>query len=146
MPNEFKVLLIVGSTGVGKSSLANSICRKKHFKTSSGLASETSKVTCLVTNFNGDPSKQKVIIIDIPGIGDSQNRDTKHIQETVNCVRTIGYVHNFLIVINSQNPRFDEQLQTTIKLYIDMFSDKFFSNVQICLTRFKTDQTSIQER
>jgi len=73
------VLLIIGSTGQGKSSIANSICRKKHFKTSNGLASETSKVSCLVTNFNGDPSKPKVIIIDNPGLGDSKNRDTKHI-------------------------------------------------------------------
>ena len=143
MQNEYKILLIIGSTGQGKSSLANSLCRKNHFKTSSGLASETSKVNCLVTNFNGDPKKPKVIIIDNPGLGDSQNRDTKHIQQTINVVKNIGYVHNFLIVINSQSPRFDEQLQTTIQLYIDMFSEKFFSNVQVCLTRFRTDQNSI---
>ena len=69
-------MLIIGSTGQGKSSLANSLCRKAYFKTSSGLASETSKVSCLVTNFNGDPKKPKMIIIDNPGLGDSKNRDT----------------------------------------------------------------------
>ncbi len=64
----------------------------------------------------------------------------------VNILKTIGYVNTFLIVINSENPRFDEQLKISIQLYIDMFSDTFLKHVLVCFTHFKNDPTSIEER
>lgn len=42
-----------------------------------------------------------LIVIDTPGIGDSRNIDNNHIHEIVVSLKTIGYVHSFIIVINS---------------------------------------------
>ena len=70
----------------------------------------TSDVKGVATNFNGDPQSENVIVIDTPGIGDSRNNDAAHIHDIVVSLKLIGYVHTFLITINSQNPRFDEQL------------------------------------
>ncbi len=62
----------------------------------------------VASKFNGDPDSENMIVIDTPGIGDSKGRDTSHIHAIVKGLRIVGYVHTFLITINSQSPRFDE--------------------------------------
>ena len=61
-------------------------------------------------------------------------------------LKRIGYVHSFIITINSQDCRFNEQLDSTIKLFIQMFSSDFFHNVVVCFTRFAFDKKSISLR
>ncbi len=50
MSDSFKVACLLGVTGQGKSSLANSLCGETMFKISKFVASETTKVKCIVTN------------------------------------------------------------------------------------------------
>jgi predicted RNA-binding protein with RPS1 domain len=134
-------------TGHGKSSTANSLCGEaEYFKTSSELESETSKVRGLVTYAFNDEEEEPVIIIDTPGFGDSKGRDTEHIANMVMNLRMIGFVDTFIITINSQDPRFNEQLESTIKLFSQMFSTDFFHNVQVCFTRFGYDKKQISNR
>ena len=83
------------------------------------------------------------MVIDTPGIGDSEGRDTDHITDMVATLRRIGYVHCFLIVINSEDPRFNEQLQSTLKLFKCMLGEDFFKNAMICFSRFRQDKRSI---
>lgn len=133
-------------TGHGKSATANSLCLElKRFKTSADVESETSEVKGFVTHVGSDEI-EPVIIIDTPGIGDSKGRDTEHIAKMVMNLKRIGYVHSFIITINSQDCRFNEQLDSTIKLFIQMFSSDFFRNVIICFTRFAFDKKSISLR
>lgn len=61
-------------------------------------------------------------------------------------LKRIGYVHSFIITINSQDCRFNEQLDSTIKLFSQMFSSDFFHNVLVCFTRFAFDKKSISLR
>ena len=110
-------------TGQGKSSVGNSICGEKKFYMSPGTASLTTCVKGVITNFNGDPQSEKILVLDTPGFGDSKKRDTTFMTDIVKSLRNIGFVHSFLIIINSQNPRFDDQLSTSIKLFMEMFSD-----------------------
>ncbi len=86
------------------------------------------------------------MIIDTPGIGDSRNRDTKHIAEMVASLKKVGYVNAFLIVINSEEHRFSEQMQGSIKIFSQMFSTEFFTNTLLVFTRFGHDKRSIFER
>ena len=51
-----------------------------------------------------------MIVIDTPGIGDTENRDTEHIANIVFRLKTIGYVNTFLVILNSENPRLSEEL------------------------------------
>jgi len=50
-----------------------------------------------------------LIVIDTPGIGDTENRDTYHIANIVSRLKNIGFVNTFLIVINSENSRISEE-------------------------------------
>lgn len=47
-------------------------------------------------------------MIDTPGIGDSEGRDTDHIANMVYSLKTVGFVNTFLIVLNSEDLRFNE--------------------------------------
>lgn len=58
----------------------------------------------------------------------------------------IGYVHCFLIVINSDDPRFNQQLQNTLRLFKSMYGVDFFKNAMICLTRYSFSQAMISQR
>jgi len=100
----------------------------------------------LVTNWFGQNGEKPVMVIDTPGIGDSEGRDTDHIADMVTSLKQIGFVHCFLIVINSEDPRFNEQLQNTLKLFKCMFGDDFFKNSMICFSRFGQDKRSKRER
>jgi predicted GTPase len=46
---------------------------------SKNIKSETSLVKGLVTTWLGEQDQDKLIVIDTPGIGDSEGRDTEHI-------------------------------------------------------------------
>lgn len=99
---------MIGVTGHGKSSTANNIAGRNYFKISNSTVSETAAVKGLVTTWYNERVQSPVMIIDTPGIGDSEGRDTEHIANIVNGLKQIGYVHTFLIVINSEEPRFNE--------------------------------------
>ena len=79
--------------------------------------SETCSFDAVISRWVNNPTETPVIVIDTPGIGDSRNRDTKHIAMMVNGLKEIGYVNAFGIVLNYQEPRLSEQLQDTIKLF-----------------------------
>ena len=70
---------MIGLTGRGKSTTANSICGAKHFSVSEGTESETSSFDAVLTRWGNKPREDRVIFIDTPGLGDSRNRDTKNI-------------------------------------------------------------------
>lgn len=48
------------------------------------------------------------IFVDTPEIADCDGKDTEHISDIVKSMRKIGFVHTFLIVINSEEPRFND--------------------------------------
>jgi predicted GTPase len=54
-----------------------------------------------VTHALGNDKNEPLIVIDTPGFGDSKGRDTKHIANMVISLKNIGYVHSFIITINS---------------------------------------------
>ena len=99
---------MIGVTGTGKSATANSLIGTEYFKTSAAAQSETDSVQGVLRNWLGQPEKGPVIVLDTPGMGDSRNKDTGHIAQIVSRLKQVGYVNTFVIVLNSQDPRFDE--------------------------------------
>ena len=71
-------------------------------------------------------------------MGDTKQRDSLHIAKMVEDLKAIGYVHTFIITINSEENRASDQLQATIKLFSQIFGSDFFQNVLICFTRFSS--------
>lgn len=109
MAKKYKSICLLGVTGSGKSFTANNLSgNRENFRVSADLASETSEVRGVVNNFRGKKDEPLFIITDTPGIGDSAGRDTQHIAKMVFSLKRIGYVHTFLIVINSEEARMNE--------------------------------------
>lgn len=95
------VVCVIGETGTGKSALANEIIGNKHFKCSFSAESETNKVEGYLSTWFGKPSREPVLVLDTPGIGASNNKDTDHIATIVHRLKQVGYVSTFIIVLDS---------------------------------------------
>jgi predicted GTPase len=76
------------------------------------------------------------MIIDTPGLGDSEKRDSSNLPQMVKSLKAVGYIHTFVFVINSQDTRFNQQLQEAIGLFREIFGENMFPNVLICFTKF----------
>jgi predicted GTPase len=74
----------------------------------------------------GVPTEEPVLVLDTPGTGDTQNRDTKNITEIIVRLKEIGYVNSFLLVLNCETPRISEGIQDCLRLYIEVFGENFF--------------------
>jgi predicted GTPase len=114
---KYKVVCMIGVTGTGKSSTGNTIIKTDFFDVSNSADSVTSETRGCLGKWLGDTKKETILLIDTPGIGDSKNRDTENIANMVMRLKLVGHINSFVIVMNSQEPRFDEQLQNTLKLF-----------------------------
>ena len=133
-------IVILGATGVGKSSLANVLVgrdknygggnfRNGCFKVSTGLDSIT-KQTCADQGYwLGDTSKQRFTVIDTPGFGDQLLAEEKTIENLVTTLRDqVKYVHVFIIAFKQTDNRMTNSLRSMISLFEKMFGKKFWDN------------------
>jgi len=133
-------LVILGATGVGKSSLANVLLgRDKNyngsrftdgcFRVSTGLDSIT-KDTCADQGYwLGDNTTEMVTVIDTPGFGDILVKEEKTIENLVTTLRDeIKFVHVFVIAFKQTDNRMTHSLRSMISLFEKMFGKKFWDN------------------
>jgi len=138
-------IVILGATGVGKSSLANVfVGRDKNydgtsykgkyftdgcFKVSSGLDSIT-KRTCPDRGYwLGNTTGEEFTVIDTPGFGDKLTEEQKTIENLVLTLRDeIKYVHVFIIAFKQTDNRMTNSLRSMIGLFEKMFGTKFWDN------------------
>ena len=107
-------LIILGATGVGKSSLANVLigqppdCDNCTFAVCSGTDSCTKETKYAVGNWIGN-ANQEFTIVDTPGFGDSDGEDNMLINEMVDTLKNVVKTANgFLLVFKGTDERFDE--------------------------------------
>ena len=133
-------IVILGATGVGKSSLANVLVgRDKNyngryfrdgcFKVSTGLDSIT-KRTCPDQGYwLGNTTGQRFTVIDTPGFGDKLVEEEKTIEGLVTTLRDkIKYVHVFIIAFKQTDNRMTNALRSMIGLFEKMFGKMFWDN------------------
>ena len=131
-------ILLLGKTGVGKSTFANFILKYDHdvFEKSGSGNSCTKDIQSMIGN-QGTISSE-ILIIDSPGIFDSEKTNEEILKNII-----IKLKQNFadglnciLILFNGTDPRFDEYTEKQIQLYLKIFPIKnFWSHISLVFTK-----------
>ena len=111
-----KTVAVVGLTGNGKSALCNRLHGSEVFAESDGADSETLATECRNGTFSVGQDSMALRVIDTPGLGDRDNRDSQHIKKMIDTFRCHKFVNVFLIVINYQRPNIDSNTKRLIQL------------------------------
>ncbi|BFU21035.1 AIG1 family/50S ribosome-binding GTPase, putative [Entamoeba histolytica] len=110
-------LLILGSTGDGKSTLGNFILKKNVFKESNEPKSETKQTI----GFYGEGDRQDVFVIDTPGLQDSEGMERKYMNQMVDYIKEQKGLQAIVIVLNFNQDRFAQNIKTMIKIIWNVF-------------------------
>ena len=161
--NEFASprIIILGATGVGKSSLANILMgRDKNFDGNGfpggcfevlGLNNMGESVTKEVCedqgHWLGNHKMPNFTIIDTPGFGNDLIEEEKTIERLVNVLKDdIRYIHAFVIAFKQQDNRMTASLRSMIALFQKMFGDQFWNNAILEATHWNYHEHSIRMR
>ena len=148
----FKTFLIIGKTGTGKSSLCNRIVGHDYdsaiFPVSEGATSCTQSTILGTALFNGDKEKPPVNVIDTIGFDDPKNdTDVRIIAELVSKLKNnCDYVNLFGIAVNGQAPRLDGSLVAMIKIFEEMFGQRFWKQCVLLFTRISMNDYAKKKR
>jgi len=151
-------IVILGGTGVGKSSLANVLLgRDKNFdgeghhngcfKVKTGLDAIT-KSTCAAQGYYlGNISNTRFTVIDTPGFGDNLIEEEKTIEGLVDVLKNqIKHVHLFVIAFKQTDNRMTYSLRSMIGLFEKMFGPSFWNNAVLEATHWNYGPDAIRIR
>jgi len=147
-----KIVVVLGLTGSGKSSLLNIMCgieyvydansetirpnRQELFKTGANLMGITTRVQKETYPWRGqNPPRATVTIVDTPGASDPEGRDQQFFEDVVKFLRSLSAgVHAFLIIFNGVEPRYNQNMQKLLQLVERMLSPDFWSRAVLVFT------------
>ena len=120
-------IILIGETGVGKSSLGNFLFGKKVFEISD--KPYLGKKNIELKNIND------LTIIDTPGIHNIYNNEIENIAKYIKNMKRLRAI---LFLINSQDKRLTDDLQNSIKMLCNAFIDdpRIFKNMAFVFTKF----------
>merc|ERR1719186_2044371 len=146
------VMVVIGSTGTGKSTLCNIVSGRKPddqglFPVSSGMSSCTNKTTANKVEWSGEEGRE-FVLIDTPGLNDpTPLKDSVNILEMAEELKKLEAVNVFLIVFNGASPRFDSSLIAMVRIFQGMFGKEFLEkNVVFEFTNWGHDKQSVRRR
>merc|ERR1719361_552970 len=144
-------IVIMGATGVGKSSLANVFigespdCTNCTFPICPGTDSCTKTTAFAVGKWLGEGDL--FTIVDTPGFGDSDNDDNKLIDEMMEILKyDINATNTILLTFNGQNERLDDKIQQMIREMEALFGYGFWNHTVLGVTFWAYDEKAIQKR
>ena len=139
-----KRMMILGETGVGKSSLANVLLGRPHqyngaghlngcFKVGWGGTNDgkgVTRATCYDSqHWLGNELNPKVTIIDTPGFGEDAENEQNTIDGIIYKAKTeIKFIHAFVLVIKKDESRFKKSMKDMLKILETMFGQDFWKN------------------
>ncbi len=103
---EIVKVMLIGATGVGKSSTCQSLCengqidQESIYKVYHGCNSGTESVNFRQVKWRN--SNEEFLLVDTPGFSDSNRGDDEISDKMIIYLSTIKYVNMILIVLNSQ--------------------------------------------
>ncbi|XP_047449643.1 GTPase IMAP family member 7-like [Mugil cephalus] len=128
-PDEELRIVLIGTTGSGKSSSANTILRQEVFKTDLSPCSVTSECS----KARGVVKGCRLAVIDTPGIFDTKYKEEEVFRKLYECISlSAPGPHVFLIVIRLS--RFTVQEQKTVEFLRQVFGDKVAAYSMVLFT------------
>ena len=145
------VVLLLGPTGVGKSSLGNMLLGATGpdlpFPVGHGTESFTTTVKARTGHWMGDPANPRLSVIDTPGTGDTSNMDCEHAIETVKYLKdVVGSIDVFVLMFKGTNYRFDASMQKQLELFQSIFGPKMWENAVTEITFWPYTEENMKER
>merc|ERR1711892_942394 len=145
------VILLVGPTGSGKSSLANAllVCDPRSpdclFPVCHDMDSCTKDTTYGTGNWLGDG--QNFTVVDSPGFNDSDGEDAELIEEMLDVLKnTIKHSSTILLVLKGTENKFTKGLQDMLTKMSSIFGQQWWDFMVIGVSFWKFDQESIDGR
>lgn len=130
--NECDTIVIIGETGVGKSTLANAILGKDAFRPFTGLDAGTLKADYSYGYLFNHPNSPQVRIVDTQGYNDPKGRDKEHAEQMIKLIKKFPEVNLFLLVFNGNNIRWNAATWEILSLFDKMFPE-FWDNCLIVI-------------
>jgi len=148
-------IIMLGATGTGKSSVANVLLGRdkqydnkvQHgcFTVGSGDKPVTTE-TCAHPGHYLSNTARPVTLIDTPGFGDKDvQKDLATVRQMVDVLKNkVQWVHVFGIAMMEK--RFTYEIKTMLDLFGDIFSDRFWKNVVIVVTKWSFANHNVKIR
>lgn len=136
-----KIVVLIGNTGDGKSTVGNRLCHDESemaedgpFETSDQSQSCTQDLCRERTQFDN----VQLCVVDAPGWNDSDGKDRAHANNLCAYLYGSGGINNFVLVRNSANYRFDNNFRMMLERYSCMFGNAFWKHLVVVMTRVES--------
>lgn len=129
-------ILLLGETGVGKSSLGNFLLGQGLFKVNDTPDAVTLEIEKIERN--------ELTIIDTPGFN-SPRGDIENFKNIMHYIKSLGELNGIIIVMNSRENRISEAIQTMLKMICNTFEYRYFNNISFVFTRFCSKRKELEK-
>ncbi|XP_078584766.1 uncharacterized protein LOC144866943 [Branchiostoma floridae x Branchiostoma japonicum] len=144
-PNADLHMLLIGKTGVGKSSTGNSIIGEDVFKVATVAASVRTKCNFHIRTFEN--ANSKLAVLDTPGLfATVPNKEMQKVSEELCKIPTVFYdgIHALILVISGMS-RFTEEDDNALKIIRRIFGDGFLDHTIVLITGKDSLRSSKEE-
>ena len=146
-------ILLLGETGVGKSSLANALLGRDPLSEKCSLFPVCHDMKSCTKEIQGETGlwlgegSENFTVIDTPGFGDSEGEDERIVHEMTEFLKDdLKAAEVIVLVINGNQNRFDKGLQEMLKFYTTLFGERWWDHVIFAVTFWGYDALSVQLR